>query len=72
MDRQNEETEKIIIGYLQSWKKNLNPADLEMTALLCFDFTSAIVDRIVSLEKMDERERIKQIGIETLLKILYA
>jgi AcrR family transcriptional regulator len=70
MNRQNEETQKIIMGYLKSWKRSFETEDLKVTALLCFDFTSAIVDRILTLEKIDERERIKQVGVETLLKIL--
>ena len=70
MDRQNKETQKMIMGYLQSQKQGLEAKDLEVTALLCFDFISAIVDRIVFLGKTGERKRIQQIGVETLFKFL--
>jgi hypothetical protein len=48
----------------------LEAKDLEVTALLCFDFISAVVDRIVFWGKTGEGIRIQQIGVETLFKLL--
>ena len=70
MDRQNRETQKLIMGYLQSQKQGSEAGDLETTALLCFDFISTLVDRIVSSGKTVERERIQKIGVEILFKFL--
>jgi len=70
MDRQNKETQQMIMGYLQSRLPGLDAKDLEVTALLCFDFIAAVVDRIVFLGKTAERRRIQQVGVETLFKLL--
>ena len=66
MDKQDEETRQMIMGYLQSWKEGLDAKDLEVTALICFDFISAIVDRIVFGGKTINRERILQTSVDAL------
>ena len=66
MDKQDEETRQMIMGYLQSWKEGPDAKDLEVTALICFDFISAIVDRIVFGGKTINRERILQTSVDAL------
>jgi len=73
MDRQNKETQQMIMGYLQSQNPALDAKDLEVTASLCFDFIAAVVDRIVFLGKpgeRSERKRVQQVGVAALFKLL--
>ena len=70
MDRQNEETQQMIMGYVHSWKDSLNAEDLEVTAAVAFDFISAIIDRIVLGGKAVDRERILQLGVDAAFTFL--
>ncbi len=70
MDRQNAESQQMIVGYLRAWKQDLAAEDLDIIAWICFDFISVIVDRIVYGGKTGEPERIQQLGVEALIKFL--
>ena len=70
MEKQDEETRRLIIGYLRLWKEGVSVEDLEAIAIVAFDFISAIVDRIVFGGKSIDRERILRTGVDALFGFL--
>jgi len=69
MDKQNKETQQIIINLFSLWKDEIKIEDLEAAAIVSFEIISAIVDRIVFGERVD-RDRILQTGVNALFKFL--
>ena len=70
LDKQNKETQQVIIKSFRRWKGDLKIEDLEAAAIVSFDIISTIVDRIVFEESTLDRDRILQTGVTALYKFL--
>jgi hypothetical protein len=72
MDKQHEETLRIMRSYFNLWQVNLKIDDLEAAVIVAFDFISAVVDHVVFERNTIDKERIIKTAVDVLSKYLIA
>lgn len=70
IDQQRENSSQSAGRFFQLWQDDIQAEDLEATAIVAFDFISAIVDQIVFGKNTIERERIITTAVDALMKFL--
>ena len=73
MDEQIQKIKTYTLEFLKENPDEIQTDNLEVTILLMVDFISSIVDRIVFDDELskDEKERIINVGVNAIFKVLY-
>jgi len=71
MDAQDERVRLATLEIMTRYQDGLSCVDIEAASVVIIDFTSALVDRIVFKENVVSKQRLMEMGIETLYRMVF-
>jgi AcrR family transcriptional regulator len=72
MDMQNERVRLKTLELMEKYQDDISCEDIEAASVIIIEFTSALVDRIVFKDNSINRQRLIDMGVETLYKMVRA